>query len=181
MTVMGRHIVFYFTLALLSVPAFSQVADGQTPILPADPTTTQESRPKSIEENLEKFRIERENKEFREMIRRGEDSLKAADELASRLSSRGKLTDQDKKDLIQLEKNLKRIRSDLGGTDDKLDEEERDLLQSRDTVELTKKLRDRTADLLEELKRTTRFTISAAAIETANAALRVLRFMRLVN
>jgi dynactin complex subunit len=180
MTGIGRHITFLIAIAFLSIPAFAQGSDGQSPILPAE-GSTQESRPKSIEENLEKFRIERENKEFREMIRRGEDSLKAADELASRLESRGRFTEQDKKELNQLEKNLKRIRSDLGGTDDKLDEEERELLQSGDAIELTKKLRERTADLLEELKRTTRFTISAGAIETANAALRVLRFMRLVN
>ncbi|QQS33175.1 MAG: hypothetical protein IPM50_00925 [Acidobacteriota bacterium] len=178
---MKKYLISFITLFFLAVGAFGQNSDPNYPVLPGEGPTPSDSRPKSIQENLEKFRIERENKEFREMIRRGEESLKTADDMAARLSKTNSLTDRDKKDLAQLEKNLKRIRSDLGGSDDKLDNAESDVLQSRNTGDLIKKLRDRTSDLLDELKRSTRFTISAGAIETANAALRVLRFMRLTN
>lgn len=178
---MKKHLISFIALFFFAAGTFAQNNDPTSPILPGEGPTPADSRPKSIQENLEKYRIERENKEFREMIRRGEESVKTADDIAARLARSNSLSERDKKDLSQLEKNLKRIRSDLGGSDDKSENDEIETLQTRNALDLIKKLRDRTSDLLSELKKTTRFTISAGAIETANAALRVLRFVRLTN
>ena len=48
-------------------------------------------------------------------------------------------------------------------------------------AEAVKSLRAMTVSMYDELKKTSRFTISAAAIESTNALLRITRFLRITN
>ena len=51
----------------------------------------------------------------------------------------------------------------------------------KDVVDGFKVLRSNTIKLVDELNKTTRFTISAAAIQTTNTVLRITRFLKFWN
>ena len=80
-----------------------------------------------------------------------------------------------------VEKRVKKIRSELGGSDDEGDDQTDEVEKSATTKDAVTRLRSAAASLYDDLKRTTRFTISATAIETTNAILKVARFLRLAN
>lgn len=176
---MRRIIDLSIIVLLFPTVVLCQNTGSDQSVIPGSPASQNETRPKTIEENLEKLRIERENKEFREMLRRGEEALKVADDLAERVSRGTNGLQSFRKELALIEKNLKKIRSDLGGNDDKGQSENGDSSLNGPVSELMKRLRDDTAELLKQLRQITRFTISAAAIETVNSALRLLRQIRL--
>ncbi len=79
--------------------------------------------------------------------------------------------------VANIEKLAKRIREDLGGDDDGEDDGQRKGLSPADAV---KSLRA-TVSLFEQLKRTSRFSISATAIESTNALLKITRFLRITR
>jgi len=137
-----------------------------------------EPPPKGVREMMDKLRIEKEKKDYAEMLERGEEALKISDELDASLSKSLTLTEKDRKKLATLEKLVKRIRSDLGGDDDDTAEtDEKDEMPST-IVQGFKTLRNTTVRLVDELKKTTRFSISAAAIQTSNAVLRMTRYLK---
>jgi chromosome segregation ATPase len=176
---MRRIIDLFIILLILPTAVFCQSSGSERSVIPGIPDSQSETKPKNIEENLAKLRIDRENKEFREMLRRGEEALKAAEELAERIGRSADGIRRFQKELTLIEKNLKKIRSDLGGSDDKGSSEESGQSMNGTLPELLKRLRDDTAELLKELRQISRFTISAAAIETVNSALRLLKQIRI--
>ena len=148
----------------------------------------QEDLPKSIKENLEKQRIEREKKDYREMLERSEEALKLSDELEKSVAQNSKLTAQDQAKLERLEKIVKKIRKELGGDDDDSEilEANPEITSSEDekiekpltVVSAIKRLQSGAAKLVEELKKTTRFSISAVAIQSSNALLKIVKFVQ---
>ena len=129
------------------------------------------------------MQIEREKKDFQEMLDRGEEAAKLSDQVERAFATRGTLTDEDKQKIDSVEKLVKKIRGELGGSDD--DDSDDDAQKTdkppTDVVSGVKYLRDSTANLLDQLKQTTRFTISAAAIQSSNSVLKVARFLRFGN
>ena len=105
--------------------------------------------------------------------------LKLSEELEKAFSTSGSLTIDQRTKLDGIEKLVKKIRGELGGaeTDERDSTDELDLPPSNqaDAISKLPKLANR---LVDELKKTTRFSISAAAIESSNAVLRVVRFLR---
>lgn len=176
---MRRITDIFIILLIVPTAALCQSSGSDQSVIPGLPDSQREAKPKNIEENLAKLRIDRENKEFREMLQRGEEALKAAEELAERIGRDSNGIRAFHKELTLIEKNLKKIRSDLGGSDDKGSSEESGQSINGPAPELIKRLRDDTAELLKELRQITRFTISAAAIETINSALRLLKQIRI--
>lgn len=136
-----------------------------------------DERPSSIRDSLEKMRIEREKKDFDRMIERGEEAVKIAAELEGALLNKGRLTEKEMSKLASVEKLAKQIRNELGGDDD--DElKNPSTIPSANVAETIKSLRDSAEDLFRELKKISRFTISATAIQCSNAVLRLARFAR---
>lgn len=175
--------VFIIT-ALVSmgcVYCFAQSADNKSSIF-AKPGEKDDDQPKSLKETLEKMRIEKEKKEHHEMIERGEEALKISEQLEKAFASNGRLTEKEIAKLADVEKIVKKIRSELGGDDD---DESKDSPQSKSKSMLPsdaiKALRSTTVTLFDELKKTTRFTVSAAAIKTSNAVIMLARFLRISN
>lgn len=162
-----------FICALLFVFTAFAAVKAQNDINPRTGKPNQEDIPKSIKETIVKGRIEREKKEHEELIKRGEESAQLGKELEESFAKNSRLGPEDQKKLERLEKNLKKIRSELGGDND--DIEEKPL--SADSA--FKALQSYTLTLVDELKKTTRYTISASAIETSNAVLKIVRFIRL--
>lgn len=171
-------LVSFFALLVVSGTAFAQNADNRT-----NPFGRQreEDQPLNIVETMAKMRIEKEKKEYDKMLERGEEALKIAGELEKAFEGNGKLSDAEVAKLAALEKLSKQIRSDLGGGDDdeikSLEEKPARLPHS----EAIRTLKSAAAELFSHLKKTSRFTVSAAAIQSSNAVLRLSRVLRITN
>ena len=140
-----------------------------------------EERPKSIRDSLEKMRIEKEKKDFDRMIERGEEAVKIAAELEGAIAKNGRLSEREMAKLASVEKLAKQIRSELGGNDDADDDDEQKsppAAPSSSVSVAVKSLRNSAEDLYRELKKISRFSISATAIQCSNAVVRLARFAR---
>ncbi|HTK36848.1 MAG TPA: hypothetical protein VL325_00020 [Pyrinomonadaceae bacterium] len=133
--------------------------------------------PKSVQEMLFKMQIDKAKKDYDEMLERGEQALNISMEIEKSYEKTGTLTQDDREKLDDVEKLVKKIRGELGGGDDEKSESDAD--GPKDVVSGVKYLAKSTADLVDELKKTTRFSISAAAIQSSNTVLGALRFLRL--
>lgn len=188
--VLRSAFISIFLLVLLTGTLIAQNADGTSSLFPGrDP---REEQPKSIKEQLEKLRIEQEKKDHQAMLVRGDEALKLSEELEKRVNTTAHLDNKDREKLESLEKLLKKIRAELGGDDDSESTPEpvaetpdpteaRPNDRPKDVVDGIKSLRSTTVKLVDELKKTTRFTISAAAIQTTNAVLRITRILKFWN
>lgn len=136
-----------------------------------------EELPKPILETLAKLRIEEEVKEHEKLLQRGEEAVKISEELEKSFTSNKKLTPKDTKKLKDLEKLLKKIRSDLGGDGDDEAIEEKPASMG----DAVKALKQNTLDLFNEIKQTSRHTISVVAIESSNVVLKIVKFLRFGN
>ncbi|CAN5346180.1 hypothetical protein BH20ACI2_BH20ACI2_12220 [soil metagenome] len=170
----------FFLIGALQCHAQS-AADNQSSVLGRPGESDKDDRPRTIRDTMQKMRIEKEKKDFQRMIERGEEVVKIAAELEQSLEQKGQLTGQEIAKLASVEKLAKQIRSDLGGGDD----DGTDGIRSHDSgfnvIEAIRTLRSSTEDLFNELQKTTRFTISATAIQSSNAVLRLARFMRIAR
>jgi len=149
---------------------------------PGDPTNPREKEelPKNIKETLAKARIAQEKKEYEELLKRTEEAVKLSGEIEKAFADSNRLTDADREKLGKLEKLVKKIRDDLGGDDD---EEEADAKEEapQDLLGAFKSLQANTSKLFDEVKRSTRYSISAVAIQSSNVVLKVLKFIRFRN
>ena len=171
------HIIFaclFIFGTFLSVNA--QISDASTPSGKPDPT--KEDLPGGIKENLAKQRIKHEKKEFQELVARGEEAAKLGDELSKSWDTAQRFSPEDEKKLDRLEKLVKKIRSELGAESDG---------ENKDAVEtdkpstlqiMVKNIKEDTANLLSEIKKISRFTVSVIAIESSNTLLKLVRFLR---
>ncbi|MDQ6786605.1 MAG: hypothetical protein M3033_07270 [Acidobacteriota bacterium] len=162
------------TLFALFICAASVCAYAQ------DNAPEKEDFPKGIKETLAKSRIEREKKDFQELLDHGEEAAKLGDELDKSFIKNNHLTLDDQRKLERLEKLSKKIREELGASgsvnDYETDEaEDAKLSTLSDAID---KLKNTTEKLSDELKKNSRYTISANAIQSSNAVLRIVRFIR---
>lgn len=159
----------------------AQSADNTTSVVPKN-DDSRSDYPKSFRETLEKLRIEKEKKEYQEMLDRGNEALKLSEELEKAVEKSGTLTSRDQAKVANVEKLVKKIRGELGGNDeDERENEGGGVLTKLSPIDAVKSLRSATVSLMDELKKTTRFTISAAAIQSTNTVLRVVKFLRFTN
>lgn len=172
MSVFVRTIIIFIFLFSASLVANAQF-DSDT----KSGRQREEPLPQNIKETLAKQRIEDRKKEYDELLEKGEKALKMSEDLQKSFAKNHKLTSQDQGKLKDLEKLLKKIRKDLGGDDD--DEEIREKPTSMANALNT--LKDTTDNLYEEIKKTSRYTISAVAIKSSNALLNIVKFLRFGN
>ena len=163
-----------FLTAALAARAQQQTAE---PIrIPA--RTGPEDRPQTINETLYKLRVEQEKKEHGQMLSRGEEALRITEAIEKEFEEKGRLTSDEVSKVANIEKLVKRIRSELGGDDEDDKQSEGDASKPVSPGEAVKSLKELTRNLCNELKKTTRFTISLTAIQASNAVLRVTRLIR---
>lgn len=135
-----------------------------------------------LKEMLSKQQAESDKKEHQALLKRGDDALSLSDQLEKSFETTNQLSDDDKRKLETLEKLVTKIRNELGGDDDtggdgpKLKENKPSTLK-----EAFGYLRSTTITLVNELKKTSRFSISAVAIQTSNTVIRLTRLMRIRN
>ncbi len=171
-----RSLLFTFLIfviaAAAAMPAAAQRGADNRP-MPRFPDSTE--RP-LVEEAIRKLRIERDKKAFNETLDRGAEALRLAEEVESSFAAGGQLTKADREKINAVEKIARKIRSDLGGgEDDKADD---DTPAPQNTAEGVAALKSAAAALHDELKRTTRFSVSAPAIFSTNAVIRATRFLK---
>ena len=173
--------IFLFIVAIAifcGVSDAQKSADNQNLKLTATTDQDDEDRPKSIKESLEKMRIEQDKKDHQEMINRGEEAVKLTTDLQKDFDTNGKLSNDDLVKLARVEKIIKKVRDELGGDDD--DQTAPAELRTENTPlgEALGLLKSGADSLFAELKKSTRFTISAAAIVSSNAVLKLARILR---
>jgi len=164
--------------------ASAQGTDAQFPR--AGDVNKDDEKPKSFRETLEKMRIEKDKKDHDQMVERGEEVVKISEELEKDIDKSGYLTEKDYSKLAAVEKLVKKIRTELGGADDDGDIDADDDASNpepkpKTSVDAIKSLRTNTLTLFDELKKTTRFTISASAIQASNTVLRLARFLKITH
>jgi len=166
-------------LVVGTLTVFGQGADGK-------PIFASLNDCESLERNLRTtcftLRIKREKKEHEEMLERAEEVRRLSDRLERSFAQNGSLSETDRAAIETVEKTVKKIRSELGGDGD--DEKIDDILpagKNASFADAVYTLKTSTTTLVEELKKTSRLTISATAIKTSNAVLTVARFLRVKN
>ena len=175
-------LVFVFAAAI----AINAQSDASTP---SGRAPVKDDLPKNIQETLDKHKIEQAKKDHEEMIERGEEALKLSEELKKSVANSDKLSPEDQTKLARLEKITKKIRRELGGDDD--DGETIIEESAEGTVEVAKiaekpsalasavkKLESTATKLVDELKKTTRFSVSVIAIQSSNSLLKILKFIK---
>jgi hypothetical protein len=167
---------FFFAM-FLAATAFSQI-DASSPNGRPQP---KEELPKNIMETLAKQRIEREKKDYEELVKRSEEAVKLSEELEKSFSNSNQLSTEDLKKLEKLEKLVKKIRGELGGDDDgeqglNTDKDKNE--QPSTMVNAFKVLKSNTVQLFDEIKKSTRYSVSVIAIQTSNMLLKLVKFIR---
>ena len=137
-----------------------------------------EEFPKNIQETLAKQRIEQEKKDYDELLMRGEEALQLTQELEKSFADNNTLSATDQKKLDRLEKVVKKIRRELGGDDDDNENSEATEKAPNNLQSAFKSLQDNTVKLVNELKKSTRYTVSVVAIQSSNLLLKVVKFLR---
>ena len=173
--------IYVFIIGLIVVVAADAQSQGSpVPFPRPENTTVREPRPRSMRDVIEQRRIARLRRDHEDMLKRGEDAVRLAEELDESTAEKERLSAADRKKLEDLEKLVTRIRRDLGGGNDGLSLDEDDEIDTSGSLrDAISALRRTTGKLLDELKETSRFSISAVAIQTSNTALRIARFLRL--
>ena len=161
---------------LFCITAFSQLPDASTRNGKPQP----EELPKNIQETLAKQRIEQEKKDYEELLERSQEAVKLSDELEKSFSNANQLSSDDQKKLDRLEKLVKKIRGDLGGDDDDGAEVEEKVKNEKPSnlESAFKTLQTNASKLFSEIKKSTRYSVSVVAIQTSNALLKLVKFIR---
>ena len=138
--------------------------------------------PRDLKAMLARQRAERDKRDHQQMLERGEQALRLANQLEASFAEKNDLTREDKARLESLQDVVEKIRKELGGNDDGgVDDpsmKPEDDPRPSTAEEAFKYLQTTTVKLVDELKKTTRFTISAVAIQTSNNVIRLVKFLR---
>ena len=128
-------------------------------------------------ETREKWRLEAEEKEHRELLDRSEKAAHLSDELKKSFVQNNAFTGGDQTKLTELEKLIKKIRKNLGGggSDENNDTDE---IKPASLAEAFTQLSEAGASLNDELKKQTRHEISADSIDKSNEILDLIGLIR---
>jgi ElaB/YqjD/DUF883 family membrane-anchored ribosome-binding protein len=176
--IIRAFLIIVAAIVFCTAAVFAQSADGRTPLLPKTGDRDNEDQPMGIREKLEKLRIEKEQKDYEETLERSQEASKLSDELEKSVTSSGKLAAGDMTKIARIEKLVKKIRDSLGGgDDDQIDDDDAPAIP-KNTADAVTLLKTNTTTLYDELKKNTRFTISAAAIFSTNTVLKLARILK---
>jgi len=168
------HNFFHLFFAIIMIGGTVAFANAQSDASTRSGTAQKEDLPKGIQESLAKQRIEREKKDFVELIERSEEAVKIISELDKSYTANNQFSSEDKKKLDRLEKVVKKIRSEISRGNDDSEAEDKPL----SILNALKTLKSNTFTLVDELKKTSRYSISVIAVESSNALLKAVRFLR---
>ena len=119
--------------------------------------------------------IKQQQKEYRDLLDNGEEAVKLSSELEKAFEKSPKLNGDEQKKLDRLEKLFKKIRGSLGGEEDDPSPDEEKPLSLKAAVT---ELKEKAESLLDELKKSTRYSVSVLAIQSSNIMIRLIRYIR---
>jgi len=167
-----KFLQLFFAIVIIS--GTTAFANAQSDKNSLGGTGEKEELPKGIKESLAKQRIDREKKDFAELIERGEEAVKIINELDKSFTVNNQFSSEDRKKLDRLEKVVKKISNEISIGDDDDDAEDKPL----SILNALKALKSNTLILVDELKKTSRYSISVIAVQSSNALLKAVRFLR---
>ena len=161
---------------LLLLASFSTaIAQSDASTRSGRPDLSKEDLPTGIKETLAKARLKTEEKEYGELLERAEQAAKLGEELKLVFEKNQRLDSEDFKKIESLEKLVKRIRRDLGG---KSDSEKADNYQMPSLRNAFSEIQNIALDLSQELKKSTRYTVSVKAVENSNELLMLMQYIK---
>jgi hypothetical protein len=174
------HSKFLLVFAFLCIGALGVCAQSLPSASSASGRGEKEEMPKSFKEMLSKQRVKREKQEHEELLKRGDEAAELTLQLEEAFTRNNSLSPQEQQKLEDLEKIVTKIRKELGGDDDE-GEDTANLKERRPSTiqEAFINLKETTLQLVSELKKTSRFTVSALAIQSSNTVLKLVHFLRL--
>ena len=155
----------------------AQTDAGKRPTLDGREDKNDEVR--TVQGMLAKQRAIQDKKDHQELLKRGEQAAALSEQLENAFEQKNELSLQDRQKLDSLEKIVTKIRRELGGDDDGEEavyEGDKKPSTAREAFNI---LKTTTVKLFDELKKTTRFSISVIAIQNSNSVLRLVKFLRL--
>lgn len=165
---------FLFCILLNTIFVLAISAQDLNTCAYVDSFPRKEPLPDNIRERMITLCIEENKKEFNELIERTEELAKLGKEIEESFIENQTLSVDDKKKLEQADELVKKIRKELRA--DKDDDDDKDKPSSMS--EAIQALQKNTTALLDEIKKTTRHSISAAAIQSSNTVLKIVKFLR---
>lgn len=169
------NLIFITILLFLTVIGVSAQIDAPDGGSRNSQSSNKEDFPKTVKESLAKSRIDREKKDYDELLQNSVEASKISESLEKNFTQSSKLSADDQKNLDRLEKLARKIRRELGASD-KDDEEE--AVKPSSMLDAFKTLQTSTGSLADEVKKATRYSISVVAIQSSNVFLKVVRFIR---
>lgn len=132
--------------------------------------------PIGFREKLIKIRIDEDKEDFNKLISRTETVSKLSKEIHASYEKNNALTPKDWSKLKELKKLLKKIRRKLSAKND-----DKKMLnrKPKSLADAINKLRESTAFLLKEIRKTNRYSISVAVIQSSNTVWKLVKFIRL--
>lgn len=170
-------ILFFFASAIFLCATINAQTDAS---IPNGRTRPDEPPPKAVLENLKKMEADRSKKDYDEMLKNGEEAIKLSEEIELSFEKNSQLSAADFSKLERMEKLLKKIRSEMGGDGGGGgDDEKKDEKESLSVKNAVTSLKLSVVTLYDELKKTSRFSISVAAVQSSNSLLNIVRFLRI--
>ena len=156
---------------ILAIPAVAFAQIEECPYI--ENPAHREPLSKQMKERMIELCIEEKKKDFDRMVERTEELAKISNEIEESFVEHNALSKEDREKLDKAEELLSKIRKELRADDDDDDKD-----KPKSVSDAVKQLQETTAELLEEIKKTTRHTISAVAIQSSNTVLRLVKFLR---
>lgn len=136
-----------------------------------------EPLPKNVLENLKKMEAEQAKKDYTDMLKNGEEAVKLSEEVELSFEKNSKFSNEDFTKLERIEKLLKKIRGEMGGDGD--GGEKKDGEENLSVKNAVSSLKSSVVSLYDELKKTSRFSISVIAVQSSNSLIGIVRFLRI--
>jgi len=181
MSVLSRILRTLLTVPVLLILCYATWAQQDPPKnpslipLPKSDDICDKTGDQFMDELRMKQCIKQQQKEYRDLLDNGEEAVKLSSELEKAIEKTQNLETGDQKKLDRLEKLFKKIRGSLGGEEDEPAAEEEKPLSLQAAV---KRLSEKASGLLDELKKSTRYSISVVAIQSSNMIIRLVRYIR---
>lgn len=176
-----RYILKTITLTLpaLLVALFASIAVAQTERCPyiENPAHREPLSP-HVKERMIELCIQDTKKDFEELVARTEELAKLTDQIKASFEEKKGLSSGDREKLAEAEKLLDKIRDELRADDDGDEDEKK---KPKSVVEAIEMLSESTSKLVGEIKKTTRHSISAVAIQSSNTVLKLVKWLRFTN
>lgn len=170
-----------FSKILFSISAvalFTVSINAQIEVNPFGKPRPEEPLPKNVQELMKKNELKQLQKDYEEMLANGEEAVRLSEELENSFKKTNKLNSSDVQKLEKIEKLLKKIRKELGGDADGEEDKTETIEKPSSIKNAISTLKESAAGLYDELKRTSRYSISVVAIQSSNTLINIVRYIR---